>query len=227
LGHIITPLAASLNAFFTREQWTAEISGLSFERAKITARREKEFSWTGPFLFTHKGISGPAVFAVSGLVAFEKYDHTQPLEVSIDLFPDLSDEELLRHLTERIAETPKKNLPNGLTGLVPKSLSDILCRESSLSLEKHAGEFSKKELLQVVHWLKNIKLHVIARGAGDEFVTAGGVNLKEVNPSTMESKVCPCLFFAGEILDVDGFTGGFNLQASWATGRLAGQHVVQ
>ncbi|MBP9762535.1 aminoacetone oxidase family FAD-binding enzyme [Patescibacteria group bacterium] len=227
LGHTITPLAASLNAFFTREQWPAEISGLSFERAKITATREGDFSWTGPFLFTHKGISGPAVFAVSGLVAFETYDQSHPLEVSIDLFPDASDEELIRLLIERIAETPKKNLPNGLTGLVPKSLTEILCRENGLSLEKHAGEFSKKELMQVAHWLKNIKLQVIARGPGDEFVTAGGVDLKEVNPSTMESKLCPGLYFAGEILDVDGFTGGFNLQASWATGRLAGQHVIE
>ncbi len=225
LGHTITPLAASLNAFFTLEKWTAEISGLSFEKAKITAKREKSYSWTGPFLFTHKGVSGPAVFAVSGLVAFELYDQAHPLEIFIDLFPDDSPEELLRALGERIAQTPKKNLPNGLTGFVPKSLIEILCHELSFSLEKHAAEFSKKELLQVVGWLKNIKLHVVARGAGDEFVTAGGVDLKEVDPSTMESKLCPGLFFAGEILDVDGFTGGFNLQASWATGRLVGGSV--
>ena len=225
LGHTITPLAASLNAFFTLEKWTAEISGLSFEKAKITAKREKSYSWTGPFLFTHKGVSGPAVFAVSGLVAFELYDQAHPLEISIDLFPDDSPEELLRALGERIAQTPKKNLPNGLTGFVPKSLIEILCHELSFSLEKRAAEFSKKELLQVVGWLKNIKLHVVARGAGDEFVTAGGVDLKEVDPSTMESKLCPGLFFAGEILDVDGFTGGFNLQASWATGRLVGRSV--
>ncbi len=225
LGHTITPLAASLNAFFTREKWTAEISGLSFEKAKITAKREKAYSWTGPFLFTHKGVSGPAVFAVSGLVAFELYDQTHPLEISIDLFPDDSPEELLSALGERIVQTPKKNLPNGLTGFVPKSLIEILCHELSFSLEKHAAEFSKKELLQVVGWLKNIKLHVVARGAGDEFVTAGGVDLKEVDPSTMESKLCPGLFFAGEILDVDGFTGGFNLQASWATGRLVGKSM--
>jgi predicted Rossmann fold flavoprotein len=225
LGHTITPLAASLNAFFTRETWPASISGLSFEKAKITAKREKNYSWTGPFLFTHKGVSGPAVFAVSGLVAFETYDQAHPLEISIDLFPDRSDEELLSALVERISQTPKKNLPNGLTGLCTKSLVEILCYELRFSLDKHAAEFSKKELLQVAHWLKNSTLHVIARGAGDEFVTAGGVDLKEVNPSTMESKLCPGLFFAGEILDIDGFTGGFNLQASWATGRLAGEHV--
>ncbi len=226
LGHTITPLAASLNAFFTSETWPAEVSGLSFEKATITARREKTYSWTGPFLFTHKGISGPAVFAVSGLVAFEIYDQAHPLAVTIDLFPDHSEAELLLALSERIAQTPKKTLSNALTGLVPKSLTEIACQKIALSLEKHAAECSKKELLVLVGWLKNIPLHVVARGAGDEFVTAGGVDLKEVNPTTMESNVCPGIFFAGEILDVDGFTGGFNLQASWATGRLAGGHVV-
>jgi predicted flavoprotein YhiN len=91
---------------------------------------------------------------------------------------------------------------------------------------KQAAQLSKKELQQLVGWLKAIPLHVIARGAGDEFVTAGGVELKEVDPSSMESKLCPGLFFAGEILNIDGFTGGFNLQASWATGRLAGMSAA-
>ena len=227
LGHTLTSLAPSLNAFYTSERWPAEVSGLSFERATISAHRGKTAAaWTGPFLFTHKGISGPAVFAVSSLVAFETYDQRQPLEVSLDLFPDQSDDELLVAISERIAQTPKKNLPNGLVGLAPKSLTEILCGELSFSLEKHAGEYSKKELLKLAQRLKNIILHVVARGAGDEFVTAGGVDLNEVNPSTMESKRCPGLFFAGEVLDVDGFTGGFNLQASWATGRLAGQNAA-
>ncbi len=227
LGHTITPLAPSLNAFFTHETWPAEISGLSFEKAKITAKRGKAASWTGPFLFTHKGVSGPAVFAVSGLVAFETYNQAHLLELSIDLFPDATEGQLSNELVERIRQTPKKNLPNSLTGLIPKSLCEIAARELRFSLDKHAAEFSKKELLQLVQWLKGIPLHVIARGAGDEFVTAGGVDLKEVDPTTMESKICPGLFFAGEILDVDGFTGGFNLQASWATGRLAGMNLFR
>lgn len=226
LGHTITPLAASLNAFFTQETWMQELSGLSFEKAKITAKIPGNPSWTGPFLFTHKGVSGPAVFAVSSLVAFTAYDRAQPLEILIDLFPELSAEELLASMTERIGGNPKKNLANALLGRITKSLTEAMCQQLALSLEKHAAEFSKKELGRCVAWLKGIPLHVIARGAGDEFVTAGGVDLKEVNPSTMESKICPGLFFAGEILDIDGFTGGFNLQASWATGRLAGEHAA-
>ncbi len=226
-GHTITPLAASLNAFFTRETWPAELSGLSFEKATITATRGKAFSWTGPFLFTHKGISGPAVFAVSGLVAFEVYDQAHPLDVTINVFPDQSAEELLSIFLERIAQAPKKQLTNALTGLLSKGLLERACFEVGCSFEKHAAEFSKKDLLKLIGWLQQIPLQVVVRGAGDEFVTAGGVDLKEVDPKTLQSKLCPGLFFAGEILDVDGFTGGFNLQASWATGRAAGQAIVE
>ncbi len=226
LGHTITPLAPSLNAFYTLETWPAELSGLSFERVAITARRGRSFQWTGPFLFTHKGLSGPAVFAVSSQVAFELYDQAHPLDVSIDLFPDLKEEILLEAIQARVKTLPRKNIANVLVGLIPKSLADVLCHEQGISLDKHAGEFSKQELREVTGLLKNIIIHVVGRGAGDEFVTAGGVSLTEVNPLTMESRLCPGLFFAGELLDVDGFTGGFNLQASWATGRLAGQRAA-
>jgi predicted Rossmann fold flavoprotein len=227
LGHSLTPLAASLNSFTTSEKWTAQISGLSFQKATIVAKRGKKFSYTGPFLFTHKGISGPAVFAVSSLVAFESYDPQNPLDIFIDLFPDQSVDELSELIKTRIAENPKKSFVNDLIGMIPKSLTEVLCEELEIPLEKKAGEMGKKDLLRIVNWLKGIPLHAVGRGAGDEFVTAGGVDLKDVNPSTMESKKCPGLFFAGEILDIDGFTGGFNLQASWATGHLAGEHAAQ
>lgn len=225
LGHTLTPLAPGLNAFFTRETWPAEISGVSFERATITARAEKEYAFTGPFLFTHKGVSGPAVFALSSLVAFEQYDAAQPLKIAIDLFPEKSPDVLSATISAYIAENPTKILTNILAMIVPKSLATICAREAALPTTRHAGEIARKDIQRAVTWLKAIPLHVIQRGAGDEFVTAGGIPLTEVNPSTMESTICPGLFFAGEILDVDGFTGGFNLQASWATGHLAGTSI--
>ncbi len=227
LGHTITPLAPSLNSFVTRETWPKELSGLSFEKAAIAAKRGKNLQYTGPFLFTHKGVSGPAVFAVSSLVAFETYDAEHPLEISIDLFPNLTADELREKLESRIAENPKKSFANALIGTIPKSLAETLVQQMNFLFEKKAADISKKELLRCVAWLKGIPLTVIGRGVGDEFVTAGGVDLKEVNPSTMESKICLGLFFAGEILDIDGFTGGFNLQASWATGRLAGRFSAE
>jgi len=109
--------------------------------------------------------------------------------------------------------------------VVSKSLAEIVVRELHIVSGVHAAEVSKKNVLRCVEWMKAIPLTVVGRGAGDEFVTAGGVKLEEVDPATMESKICPGLYFAGEILDVDGYTGGFNLQASWATGRLAGLSI--
>ncbi len=225
LGHAITPLSPSLNAFFTRETWPKEISGLSFEQATVRCDRSKRFAFTGPFLFTHKGVSGPAVFALSSLVAFEKYDATTPLAITIDLFPNRSAENLVETIV--VDAQSNKAFVNTLTALIPRSLSEIACRELGFPVERKTKEIAKRDLLRSAHWLKAIPLHVIARGAGDEFVTAGGVDLREVNPSTMESKISPGLFLAGEILDVDGFTGGFNLQASWAAGRLAGESIVK
>jgi predicted Rossmann fold flavoprotein len=226
LGHAITPLAPSLNAFFTKEKWPEAISGLSFERAEISAKRGKGFRFAGPFLFTHKGVSGPAVFALSSLVAFEPYDANRPLDISIDLFPDETADALHGRIDGFIAANPKKQLVTVLGFVVPKSLAAVVVRELDLEEDKPANQVSKKDIRRCVAWLKAIPLTVIQRGAGDEFVTAGGVELSEVNPATMESKICPGLSFAGEILNVDGYTGGFNLQASWAAGHLAGMRII-
>lgn len=226
LGHAITPLAPSLNAFFTREKWPAMISGLSFEKGTLSTKREKIYTFTGPFLFTHKGVSGPAVFALSSLIAFEVYDEKQPLSLKIDIFPDESSDALRHRFETAINASPKKSLVNVLAALLPKSFAQVVSQELGLDPEKRANELAKKDIGRIVAWLKAIPLTVIARGAGDEFVTAGGVELTEVNPSTMESKITPGLYFAGEILNIDGFTGGFNLQSAWATGHLAGQSIT-
>lgn len=226
LGHRITPLAPSLNSFLTRETWPKEVSGLSFEKARLRARFLKTYAFSGPFLFTHRGLSGPAVFALSSLVAFETYDAAKPMALSVDIFPDLSEDELLESLETDFRTHGKKTLGNVLDFMMSKTLAEILCRELGLDQARHAGEIPKKDARRIVAWLKAIPLHVVGRGAGDEFVTAGGVDLKDVDPITMASKISPGLFFAGEILDIDGFTGGFNLQASWAAGRAAGESAA-
>jgi predicted Rossmann fold flavoprotein len=222
LGHTITELAPSLSALLTQETWPAEISGLSFPNVKTSSGK---YWASGPILFTHKGISGPAVFAFSSLVAFEKFDVQHPLEITIDLYPEKSLDELTQSIEALKRSEPKKSWPNILSRVVPKSLSEIICRELGL-IEKKAADVSKQELAASVAWFKKMTIHVVSRSAGDEFVTAGGVNLQEVDPSTMQSIICPGLYFAGEILDIDGFTGGFNLQSAWATGHLAGSSLV-
>ncbi len=235
LGHTITPLAPSLNSFFTQETWPKELSGVSFERTTVAAMRQplptspskgEEAHWTGPFLFTHKGISGPAVFALSSLAAFEMYDAAHPMPISIDLFPDETAGVLAKRLTDSFQMHGKKAVRNVLAGFVPKSLAETVCAQTAIAGDTNAADMNKVQIGTIVAWLKKITLHAVGRGAGDEFVTAGGVNLSEVNPLTMESRRCPGLFFAGEILDVDGFTGGYNLQASWATGMVAGKHAA-
>jgi predicted Rossmann fold flavoprotein len=226
LGHTITALAPSLNAFFTKQVWPAKVSGLSFENATITAKRERSPHFTGPFLFTHKGLSGPAVFALSSLVAFEKYDAANPLEITIDLFPGQVIDALRARFDAILAENQNKQFSNVLGLLVPKSLAEIIVAELEISETKRVNQVAKKDINRCLDWLKAVPLSVVARGAGDEFVTAGGVNLSEIDPKTLESKICPGLYFAGEVMDVDGFTGGFNLQASWAAGRLAGSSIA-
>ena len=227
LGHHTTPLAASLNSFITEEKWPRAIAGLSFIKATIIAEGSKHFSFTGAFLFTHLGISGPAVFALSSLVAFEEYSPKKPLKIFIDLIPDISPEKFVTDLKQFMQENPKKSFKNSLHIFTPMSLAETICNEIGIPHEKKNAEINKHELETAKSWVKRLPLHAVGRGAGDEFVTAGGVELAEVDPRTLESKVCPGLYFAGEILNIDGFTGGFNLQASWATGRAAGESIAQ
>jgi predicted Rossmann fold flavoprotein len=225
LGHTITPLAASLNSFITAEKWPAGLSGVSFEKVKFTAHmlsNKKTHSWSGPFVFTHLGVTGPAVFALSSLVAFEDYTKEHPMLVEIDFIPDVQVpwiEELFAREREKRPTTDIKTI---LHKYLPWSVCETLVNEIGIAPQTHIAEISKQQEQDIIHQLKHCPLHAVGRGAGDEFVTAGGVKLSEVNPNTMQSKLCPGLFFAGELLDIDGFTGGFNLQASWATGRLAG-----
>ncbi len=222
LGHHITSLAPSLSSLLTREKWPSEVAGLSFAKANFKVRSQKNIQFSGPFVFTHWGLSGPAIFALSSLLAFENFDEKKPLELFVDLLPDLSFEQINNKLKVFIDANPKKSAKYVFHDIIPLSLGAQALKEMGIKSDKKNNEISKQELRLLCEWLKNLPLTIIGRRAGDEFVTAGGVDLKEVDSSTMASKICQGLFFGGEILDIDGFTGGFNLQAAWATGRLAG-----
>ncbi|MDQ7814754.1 MAG: NAD(P)/FAD-dependent oxidoreductase [Patescibacteria group bacterium] len=245
LGHAITALAPSLSALFTQEKWVADLAGVSVENAALHCHPERNEvkskdlynqkgpsassgrqAVQGPFIFTHKGISGPAVFALSSLVAFEQLTPTNPLTISIDFFPDRKLAEVLEGIWFHVTKYPKKSLGKVIGAMVLKSIAPRLCLAAGLNPDSIAADCSKKNAERLAQTMKGLVLHAVARAAGDEFVTAGGVDLKEVDPSTMQSKICPGLYLAGEILDIDGFTGGFNLQSAWATGRLAGESAV-
>lgn len=222
LGHSITSLSPSLNSFICQEDWTKEVAGVSLNKAKIFTKNQH---YTGPFIFTHKGISGPAVFALSAMLAFENYNKEHPLKVFIDLIPDLSFADFESEFKNNLQKNPKKKFINTLAEYIPKSLAEIVTQLLGINDQKINIEIAKLEINKTIESLKRLPLNIVGRGAGDEFVTAGGVELKEVNPKTMESKICHGLYFAGEILNIDGFTGGYNLQASWATGRAAGEAI--
>lgn len=229
-GHTITQLAPSLNSFVLAEEWRRDLAGVSLAKVKLTLTSvdsAKFYERIGPVLFTHTGITGPAVFALSALAAYEAYTKDQPMSLRINFFPDVSPEELESRFQDFCNEHGKKRLINLLDLLLPKSLCAILVHYLRIDGDVLAANIQREQRKNVLHALQNFNVHIVGRGAGDEFVTAGGVDLQEVQSHTMESKLCPRLYFAGEILDVDGFTGGFNLQASWATGRLAGEKIGQ
>lgn len=227
LGHTITPLASSLNSFILAEVWPKTHSGLSFERVGLRVNGRARCAAEGPIVFTHQGMSGPAVFVIAGLVAFTAYTPRAPLPLLIDFVPDVTQEELLAAMTRHIEQHPKQLFKTLLHTWLPLAMVDTLMHELRIPPTQTNAETSKHVRRAVVAWLKTCSVSAVGRGTGAEFVTAGGVDTNEVDAHTMESRLCSGLFFAGEILDVDGFTGGFNLQASWATGRVAGLSAAE
>lgn len=227
-GHTITQLGPSLNSFEAKESWCKAISGISLSQAGLQEAKPQAPVITGPFLFTHFGISGPVVFAFSAQVPFEPITAAKPL--SIRLYPlgytsfDYWEKELLRLFHANSG----KSVANVLRTLLPKRLVTQILVLAHIDESDTCHQLPKQLRKNLVHLLSgDLKLTLLARRPGDEFVTAGGISLDEVNRKTMESKLCPNLYFGGEVLDMDGVTGGFNLQVAWATGRLVGQDIAR
>lgn len=226
-GHKITPLAPSLSSFVLKREGFP--SGVSFQKVelKLMMKSEKVYQRCGSCLFTHTGISGPAVFALSGMVAYEKITNEFPSDLLIDFFPDESMEVLDVRLLKLLDLHGKKRLINIVDMLLPHSFCPVFIKKCHLDADLPGGKVNRDQRRIILKNLKSFQTQVIGRSAGEEFVTAGGVDLEEVDYKSMQSKIVPGLYFAGEILDIDGFTGGFNLQAAWATGRLAGKSAAK
>ena len=226
LGHTVTPILPALVPFVVKEEWEKELQGLSLKNAQVTIYDgEKEvYSEFGEMLFTHFGVSGPTVLSASSYAA--KIIKNRPLRLVIDLKPALTFEQLDERILRDFEEVKNKAFKNSLDKLLPKKLIPVIIRLSGIDEGKQVNAITREERHRLVTTLKNLELTLTGlRGFNEAIVTQGGVSVKEINPSTMESKVVENVFFAGEVIDVDAVTGGFNLQIAWSTAYAAAMHL--
>lgn len=227
-GHTIRPCFPSLSAFVLSEEYCKQLEGLSLKNVRLRVfQKGKELSGEqGEMLFTANGISGPLVLTASAKIA-DRMDQGEVTAV-LDFKPALSKEELDTRLLKDFAEMKNRKFCNALDKLLPQKMIPVLLQLSEIPTEKQVNAITKEERAKLVTLLKELTFHVKAIGGFSQAViTRGGVLVKEVNPSTMESKLVPGLYFAGEVLDVDAYTGGFNLQIAWSTGFLAGMCAAE
>ena len=229
LGHSITQLGPSLNSFEVRDRWVKELMGLSFANSSFSFDLDKRpMVISGAMIFTHFGISGPTTFALAAQLAFAQINKANPFTVKFIPISGVGIKEWDQRLTELFRNAGSKLLKNTLTVVFPERFVKQLLHLADIDELKKTAQMSKQERLNLSELLgEGIEISLVARRTGDEFVTAGGVSLAEVDRKSMRSQFNQNLYFAGEILDIDGLTGGYNLQAAWATGRMAGLSVVR
>lgn len=224
LGHKVTDCAPALVALETEEDWCKKLQGLSLKNVSLTMScgKKKLYQGFGEMLFTHYGVSGPLVLSASSF--YGKKKGTEAVSLTIDLKPALSEEQLDKRILRDFEENRNRQFKNALGGLYPAKLISVMIERSGIDPEKKVHEVTKQERRRLAELTKAFTLQVRGkRGFEEAVITQGGVSVKEVNPSTMESKLVRGLYFAGEVLDLDGLTGGFNLQIAWSTGYLAGK----
>jgi len=223
LGHTIVEPRGALVPLVTREDWPGQLAGTAVEEVKISAHiGNKKLTAAGAMIFTDDGIGGPAVLDMSRYLT-DYLSGGTPVGVTLDLTPHIEQARIEAQITERIAANPKKKVTSILAEFVPKRLATLLCRQGGCDDELPAGQLKKDVRKKLAGMLKALPLSIVrTRPITEATVTRGGVSIAEVEPKTMESKLCPDLFFAGEVLDVDGPCGGYNLQACWSTAALAG-----
>lgn len=217
-GHRVTATRPALVPFEIKEDFARRLQGLSLKNVSMTIKRGKKtfYNEFGELLFTHFGISGPLVLSASSVVGKEL--EKGKLELYLDLKPALSDEQLNDRLLREFKEGINKQFKNVIQGLFPAKLLPIMLQLSEISPETKVNVITKEQRAGFVHLIKNLRMTITAlRSYNEAVITQGGVSVREINPSTMESKKIGGLYFIGEVLDVDAFTGGYNLQIAWST----------
>ena len=226
-GHTIKDLRPSLVALTAKEKFIKELQGLSLKNVRVSVKNGKKtvFDEQGEMLFTGDGVSGPLILSASSIAGDLFYNEGGVL--SIDLKPALSADELDARLLRDFTEFKAKALKNSFDKLLPKSLIPVFLEKTKIDVEKKAGDLTKSERSVIIDLLKHFTLQITGlKGYEEAVITKGGVSVKEINPKTMESKLVKGLYFAGEVLDVDALTGGFNLQIAWSTGVVAGSDNI-
>ena len=232
LGHTIENIRGSLVPL-TAEKLCQRMQGLSLRNVKMTLKDEesqkKIYDDFGEMLFTHFGVSGPTILSSSShLLRYKDVEaklKSGKISLYIDLKPALAPEELDKRILRDFEEIKNKEFKNSLDKLLPKKMIDVVIDLSGIDPYKKVNEITKEERTKLVNLLKNFKIIITGfRPVEEAIVTAGGISIKEINPKTMESKLVNGLFFAGEIIDVDAYTGGFNLQIAYSTGYTAGKN---
>jgi predicted Rossmann fold flavoprotein len=222
LGHSIVEPKPALVPLVTREAWVKDLQGLSLKNVAVQAiiNNKAKAEQFGEMLFTHFGVSGPIILSIS---SFLKELSASPVKLKIDLKPALSNEQLDARLQRDFNKYEGKHLKNSLDDLLPQRMIPVIMELSGLDIHKQASQITKKERGILVHSLKNLYITVTGtRPLNEAIITSGGINVKEINSSTLESKIIKGLYFAGEVIDVDALTGGYNLQIAFSTGYLSG-----
>lgn len=228
LGHNIVSLRPGLIPLEVKQPYPEFLEGLALGgiRLKFSDGRRQIFSDRGELLFTKSGISGPLVLSLSGK-AVDWLAENKNLYVEIDLQPDLSKEELNIRLLRESRSSPKKSIKNMLKNFLPQRLANLFMDIVRIPTDKNVSQITQKERKEIISLLKGLRLDIARpRPTEEAMITRGGISLKDINPRTMESRLVKNLYFAGEMIDVDADTGGFNLQAAFSTGYLAGQSAA-
>ena len=222
-GHKLTDVKPALVPFTVKENWPLSLQGLALKNVEVTLNDGKKeiYHGFGEMLFTHFGISGPLILSASSY--YSKKYYGKEVKLSLDLKPALTWEQLDKRILRDFEEKKNKQLKNALDGLLPAKMIPVIIQLTQIPPEKYVHDITKEERQMLVELLKNLPLTVTGtRPFTEAIITQGGVSVKDINPSTMESKRIENLYFAGEVLDLDALTGGFNLQIAWSTGYLAG-----
>ncbi|MBQ8503786.1 MAG: NAD(P)/FAD-dependent oxidoreductase [Clostridia bacterium] len=226
-GHTIVDLKPSLVPLVCHEGFCSDLQGLSLRNIEITVLDSESYKEVykdfGEMLFTHYGVSGPVILSASSHLKDVK---PRRYEIHIDLKPAITYEQLDKRIQRDFLENTNKNFINALDALLPKKLVPVIVRLTGIKPSTKVNQITKEQRGRLVNLLKDLKVTVMKfRPIEEAIVTSGGVSTKEIDPKTMESKLCKGLYFAGEVIDVDAYTGGFNLQIAFSTGRLAGEQV--